>query len=590
MENPQIFYSKRLKEFSEQVSQLKQRFFLYSMTRLAVFLLTAACIYFFRQYTPVLVSVIAAGIVGFIFLVGRSADIKRKQRYYEQLVHIQETELAGLSGDFSSFDHGGDFLSGEHPYNQDIDLFGEGSLFQRVNRTETKGGRAELGQWLNSNDTEKISEKQATVKELASKADWRQRFKATASLIETSVPSEHVLRWFDKYQPFVPQLFGWLPFVIGLGTIGLLVAFSLGMIPGIYLLYWLFVGLTITGPFVKRITRLYADASTMKDTLAQYAEMLKAIENETFETPALQQWQQKIRTEGENASVLLRNLARQIDYLGNRNNMLFAPVANGFFLWDLYFALRIERWLKHFDSSVHQWFETIEYFDAANSMANYSFNHPMYIYPELSKDPKVILDAKGIGHPLINPERSVRNDVHINHAEFFIITGANMAGKSTFLRTVSLNLVMANCGLPVDARHFEFSPVKLISSMRTSDSLQNDESYFFSELKRLKFIVDTLESGNYFIVLDEILKGTNSKDKAEGSQKFVERLLKTGSTGLIATHDLSLCSLADEFPQVANYYFDAEIVNDELHFDYTFKKGICRNMNASFLLKKMNIV
>ena len=165
-----------------------------------------------------------------------------------------------------------------------------------------------------------------------------------------------------------------------------------------------------------------------------------------------------------------------------------------------------------------------------------------------------------------------------------------MAGKSTFLRTVSLHIVMSNVGLPVCAKSSQYSPVKLITSMRTTDSLTDDSSYFFSELTRLKYIVEAIKTDDYFIILDEILKGTNSTDKAIGSKKFVEKLVASKATGIIATHDLSLCEIEKELQAVKNYYFDAQIVNDELFFDYTFKKGICQNMNASFLLKKMNIV
>lgn len=165
-----------------------------------------------------------------------------------------------------------------------------------------------------------------------------------------------------------------------------------------------------------------------------------------------------------------------------------------------------------------------------------------------------------------------------------------MAGKSTFLRTVGLSIVMANNGLPICAQSFAYTPIKLISSMRTTDSLSDNESYFFSELKRLKHIIDTIENEEHFIILDEILKGTNSKDKAKGSQQFVEKLVRTKSTGIIATHDLSLCELEGQLSEVKNYYFDAEIVNDELYFDYKLKNGVCQNMNASFLLRKMGIV
>ena len=195
-----------------------------------------------------------------------------------------------------------------------------------------------------------------------------------------------------------------------------------------------------------------------------------------------------------------------------------------------------------------------------------------------------------MGHPLLDASKRIDNDFIIDNEHFFIITGANMAGKSTFLRSISLAIVMSNTGLPICAKKVIYNPTKLITSMRTSDSLSDDESYFYAELKRLKFIVNEIKTENYFIILDEILKGTNSKDKAIGSKKFVEKLNKSQSTGIIATHDVSLCDLATEYSTIKNYYFDAEIIDDELHFDYKMKNGVCKNMNASFLLNKMEII
>jgi DNA mismatch repair ATPase MutS len=238
---------------------------------------------------------------------------------------------------------------------------------------------------------------------------------------------------------------------------------------------------------------------------------------------------------------------------------------------------------------VAPWFDTINFFDTNNSLGNFAFNHPGYAFPEITAE-YGILDIKEAAHPLIPPEKRVANDLSIQPEQFFIITGANMAGKSTFLRTISLHIVMANTGLPVCASSFRYNPIKLITSMRTTDSLTKDESYFFSELKRLQFIVEEIATDRYFIVLDEILKGTNSTDKAIGSRKFVEKLVKSRSTGIIATHDLSLCKMAEDQEHVQNYFFDAEIISEELYFDYKLKPGICQNMNASFLLKKMGIV
>ena len=257
---------------------------------------------------------------------------------------------------------------------------------------------------------------------------------------------------------------------------------------------------------------------------------------------------------------------------------------------DIRNSYRVEQWIETYKDIVENWFEVVTFFDAYNSLGNYSFNHPEYVFPEIKKDQKTILNTKSLGHPLLKNEKRVNNSIVIDKEQFFIVTGANMAGKSTFLRTVSLNIVMANIGLPVCAKSCTYSPIKLITSMRTSDSLADDSSYFFSELTRLKFIVDQIQDTPYFIILDEILKGTNSTDKAIGSQKFVEKLVASNSTGIIATHDLSLCEIEKKLDEVKNFYFDAEIINDELHFDYRFKEGICKNMNASFLLKKMEII
>jgi DNA mismatch repair ATPase MutS len=250
---------------------------------------------------------------------------------------------------------------------------------------------------------------------------------------------------------------------------------------------------------------------------------------------------------------------------------------------------RIENWVDTYKNNVEKWFEVITFFDAHNSYGNYIFNHTEYVFPKIIKQ-NTTIKTVSLGHPLLKKEKRVDNDFMIEDNQFFIITGANMAGKSTFLRTVSLSIVMSNVGLPVCAKKFDYQPIKLITSMRTDDSLSEDTSYFFSELKRLKFIVEAIKKERYFIILDEILKGTNSKDKAIGSKKFVEKLVKSKATGIIATHDLSLCEIASELPQVKNHFFDAQIINDELYFDYSFKEGICKNMNASFLLKKMAIV
>lgn len=584
------FYTSNIENGKIELTRLKKTLLQYAMLRLLIFLSVVALSYFFRFSIPGVVLIVGAGMAFFLLFVSRFTDAKLEREYYKKYVRLNEIEINALNGDFSTLKQGVAYMSESHFYNQDIDLFGQGSIFQVINRTETENGEKKVAAWLNSNDISAINEKQTVIKELADKADWRQNFQVTASLIESENQMESILDWIKNYRPHIPKYFKFIPLVFSVLSVLLIVLYSTSILEGQYLLYWFFFGLMITGRFVKKTTTLYNSANKTQATFQQYSKLLAAIENETFVCEQLIKQQNKIKKEGLKASYLMQKFSKSIDHLGQRNNLLFSPVSNGFFLWDILSAYRVEKWLLEFNDTVANWFEAIEYFDAANSMGNFAFNQKDYVYPTILSEDNKTLVATQLGHPLLQKEKLVSNDIIIGKEEFFIITGANMAGKSTFLRTVALNFVMANCGLPVRAKTFEYQPIKLISSMRTSDSLQNDESYFFSELKRLKFIVDQIKTDRYFIILDEILKGTNSKDKAEGSKKFIEKLVQSGSTGIVATHDLSLCSLSDELAVIKNYYFDAEIVNNELYFDYTFKKGICQNMNASFLLKKMEII
>jgi hypothetical protein len=525
----------------------------------------------------------------FIFMVSRYNDYLYKKNRTLILIEINQLEIDVINDDVSKLDKGNEFLNPEHFYSYDIDLFGEGSFFQFINRTATKNGKQKLADILTGNDISNIPEKQETVKELGEKSQWRQDFLATAKMIKVDTNSESILKWMNQYVPFVPRIFSVLPIIFSSFSLLLFIALSFDFIPFSVIFIWFLTGLTIVFFYIKKINILYEKAGMVKGNFNQYHKLLDLIEKQEFSSKVLLRKQKEIQTETEKASLIFKKFSKILDAFDQRNNMIFGVFGNGFLLWDLQQSYRIEKWLKNYHDKVEHWFDVIAYFDAQNSMANYVFNHPQYVFPEISNEEKVI-DSKELGHPLINTRQRIDNDFNIKDKEFFIITGANMAGKSTFLRTVSLSIVMSNTGLPVCSKKFIYHPIKLITSMRTSDSLSKDESYFFSELKRLKFIVDEISKDRYFIVLDEILKGTNSKDKAIGSKKFVMRLVKSGSTGIIATHDLSLCEIEKDLPQIKNKYFDAEIVDDELLFDYRLKQGICKNMNASFLLKKMDIV
>lgn len=589
MNSPSEFYIYQIHKYQSHLEAASKKLAFSSLLRLLVFLALAYVIYHFWGNLSVLLPVLLLGIAIFLYLVSRHSDLKYERDKFRELISINKTELKVLKREFHQLPAGMDFEDPLHPFSQDVDLFGKGSFFQYLNRTSLAEGAKRLAALLLANNIEQIAEKQEAIKELAEKADWRQNFSALAVLVKTKAGSRVILDWFRNYSVFVPKIMKWLPWLFSVVSIALITGFIFDVVTGIQLGTWFFIGLAITGIYLKKINLLSTHVSEVQDTFHQYYQLLGLIEGAVFHSGILKEKRNHIHLNDQKASVILKRFSKAIDSLDQRNNMIFGVLGNGFLLWDLRQSYKLERWITSYRSQVEQWFEVIEFLDAYNSLGNFSFNHPNFVFPKLNSDSH-ITEARGLAHPLLDPEKRIANDFGIEKEEFFIITGANMAGKSTFLRTVSLQIIMANLGLPVCADSCSYTPIKLITSMRTTDSLTDDESYFFSELKRLKFIVDEIKTDQYFIILDEILKGTNSTDKAIGSKKFIEKLVGSRSTGIIATHDLSLCEVADVLPQVKNYYFDAEIINEELNFDYRFKQGICQNMNASFLLKKMEIV
>lgn len=583
------FYKQQIEAHSAELQSLKRKLAISSTIRLLVFLAACFGVYFFFGNVKIIIPIVLVAIAVFIYLVTKHSKLQYQRDLKNALIAQNEVELEVLNRAFHHLPSGEKYADPLHFYSQDIDLFGRGSFFQYLNRTALESGGDLLAEIFTENSIDDIPKKQEAIMELSKMAKWRQHFSAIASLVKTEVSATEVTVWLKDYKPFVPKWIKGVAPVFSVMSVGLIVLNYFDLVSGYAIAGWFFLGVAISGRYLKKVNDLSSHTSKIQSTFEQFHKLILEIETQDFSSELLSEKKNLIVNSSIYASAILKKFAKHLDALDQRSNMLIGVIANGFMLRDLRQSYNIEKWIEAHKESVPLWFDVITFFDAYNSLANFTFNHPNYVFPEINNRVPV-LKVKGAGHPLLNESTMVRNDILINSEEFFIITGANMAGKSTFLRTVSLQIVMGNIGLPVSAVSAEYNPIKLITSMRTTDSLTDDESYFFSELKRLKFIVDEIKTDRYFIILDEILKGTNSTDKAIGSRKFVEKLVASNSTGIIATHDLSLCVAAEELPEVKNYFFDARIENDELFFDYTFKPGICQNMNASFLLKKMEIV
>jgi len=588
MKDLKDFYTSRRKQHQQELQQVKKQLGLLATLRLSVFVGMGLGVYLLWGNVFIFV-MLPLGIALFLYLVTRFSNVKRHKEYLERLIAINNTELDILDRKFHHLPDGKTFLQLDHPYAQDLDLFGRGSFFQYANRTVLVQGTAVFSHLLLDGHPKDLIKKQEAIKELAQLPEWRQHFSALAGETRPKISPDVVSDWMKGHQPFMPKWAGFVPPVFVLLSILVIALAVLGKVPESLVLFWYLLGVGMVGRFAKRILGFTAKASEAQDTIQQHQRLISELEDQSFKSELLQELQQRLEVKGERTSNILKRFSQKVTMLEQQFNLIISMFAQGLGMYSIYYAFQVESWITKYGHEVEGWFAAIAQFDAYITLGTYAFNHPDHTYPILVEG-ETVLSGKQVGHPLVDPKKNVLNDFDIGKGRFCIVTGANMAGKSTFLRAVGLQIVMANMGLPVKGKEVRYHPVRLLTSMRSADSLADETSYFYAELKRLKYIVEELEKDNCFVILDEILKGTNSVDKAEGSKKFVERLVRNGSTGMVATHDLSLCTLANDLPEVENRYFDAQIVNGELFFDYQFKEGVCQNMNASFLLKNMGIV
>ncbi len=518
-----------------------------------------------------------------------------KNKHTRALISINEDELKALDHDYSGFDPGKEFIDEEHPYSYDMDLYGEGSVFQYLNRTVTVKGKAYLSQLLSktSMDAETITSRQEALKELSQMMDLLQDFRASGMLL-TDESSDILLlkEWIRKPYHYASKksmvfMARALPPATVLSIL-LAVLFPMFKIIPIVLVLLNFI---IVGARASHSSAEHGLISKRLNALKKYALLLSTIEKGDYSVSRLKLLFNTLISGPDSAARSILRLSKIVSAFDNRLNFIAAFFLQGIFLWDIQCMIRLDRWRKFQASYFDEWMDKLAEFDVLTSLSTFAFNHPAYVYPGISKTQ--VLQTKQIGHFLIPSAQRVCNDFEIaKKGEFIIVTGANMAGKSTFLRTVATNLVMAMTGAPVCADYFVFKPMPIFSSMRTTDSLNKNESYFYAELKRLKEMLDRLKKGeDLFIILDEILKGTNSFDKQKGSRSALKQIVKYKGTGIIATHDLELAGLERELPQqIKNHCFEIEIDKTDISFDYLLRNGITTKMNASLLMHQMGIL
>lgn len=597
MITPNDWYTSRIAETAKELTNIKKRILHISLLRIVFFLAgITAVIALFHAGTGVLIGAVCCTFLPFLALIKLHNRFFARKEWLETQEQINRNELKGLEGDFSGFDEGKEFVNPEHPYSFDLDLFGRNSLFQAINRTCTHIGKQTLARWMQEHLTQKelIELRQQGVRDMSERNEFREEFRITGLVNHGKTSDvEEIRRWSESPSNLLHAT--WVKLTLwGVPLIN--IALLAGGLTGICSISWfglmfmLFV--IISFAVIKKATLVQQTYGEKLKTLNSYAKLIALAHQQVWKSAEVQQLIERLNIDGHSPAEALMQLSKELDRLDLRNNQLLYVILEGSIFFQLRQVVRIERWKERYGHHLMQWLETVGELDALCSLGTFAYNHPDYSYPSISDKPFQFI-ATAMGHPLMPAEQCVKNDALIPSRPFFlIITGANMAGKSTYLRTIGVNYLLACIGCPVCCKQLTLYPAQLITSLRTSDSLTDNESYFFAELKRLKRIIDLLNEGHeLFIILDEILKGTNSADKQKGSLDLIRQFMHLQTNGIIATHDLLLGTLAEQFPdKIRNYCFEADIKENELSFSYKLREGVAQNMNACFLMKKMGII
>jgi hypothetical protein len=583
---------------SESNQKLKTRMIVnaryFSIGRFSSFLLTIASIIAAFSLGNSWWWLTAVLLFAFVVLVVLHEGLVNRQKFNDSCISAVEDELSAIRGEYATFEDGSEFTDHAHIYTTDLDFFGNNSLFQAINRAATQAGKSRLACWLREPliEKEKIAARQEAVKELAVLPDWRIKLRAYGILADEGKKDVEMLcEWLSSVPLFRSAIFSILTIIIPLASFVITALMVSGLVTIQIFLLYLLLPLTIIGFYIKTINQRHAMLSGKVAILEKYAIRFRMIEKMNFGSGFMINLQERLKSGNIPASKRIHELGRITASLDTRLNLLAGFVLNIYLLWDIRQMIRLEKWKSAHKLSLPEWFDAFSETEAIAGFAAFAYANPDFVFPEINSA-QFAIRAVDACHPLIPAAQRVYNDISLtHHGHFNIVTGANMAGKSTYLRTIGVNMVLALAGAPVCASAFNCYPAPVFTSLRTTDSLSTNQSYFYAELLRLKALIDRLGRGEeLFILLDEILKGTNSADKQAGSKALLTQLIGLGAAGFIATHDLELGNLEKSFPDdVTNYSFEAEIAGDELHFDYKLKPGIARNMNATFLMKKMGI-
>lgn len=593
---PKELYRERITELTAEIKQLNKYNHLMVVLELLAVALAVICVVLYTTWDGGIVSMIGAalGIALYIAIRWKDSKNSRLSEEKESMCNVYQKELAYLHGDYSGFSSGEQYINPHHEFSLDLDIFGPQSLFHRINRTVTSGGSdflaKELAETRVRTKTE-IEQRREAICELAAKEPLRTAFLAATH--GKHVNTSDVLKALSEIKAMhISRLAASkLSYVIAIGSIivfyGLLLGAIFGPLSGTLPLLWVLLQITaVYLVFGRTLKRVHQSIDMILPRLSTYVSMIMQIVTSDLESQETRNIISQLSDNHQDAMKSFRLLKGIISDLDQRNE-IWVPISNALYLADYFIVRRFLLWQDRYMMHVDEWIAAVSHFDALVSMATFRYNEPSATDAEIIEQDEVVYEARGLYHPFLGA-KAVRNDFTITDLHYYIITGANMAGKSTFLRSIGINYVLACCGMPVFADSLRISLFSLFSSMRTTDDLANGISYFNAELLRLQQLIEVCRQNRHtLIILDEILKGTNSLDKLNGSRLFLQSVTSLPITGIIATHDLELSKMQQEHPErFHNYCFEIRLA-DEITYTYRLSEGVARNQNATYLLKNI---
>lgn len=569
-----------------------------SYIRLLVFIIGVNIgIYTYRINNRIL---LAGSIIAFIsvfsYLVRIHKRLKERIKYTSLLIEINIMSIKRLEGKWDSFkDDGKDFKDDSHKYLLDLDIFGHKSLFQWINTASTFYGRHELKRILSEvvGDRKDIEERQVAVDELSRLLNWRQRFITEGILVTNRIKDpEELIAWANEVNEAYrnPYIIGAVRLLPCITVTLIILGFAMRTIPSYYPSLALFIQFLIIMLKGKERHDLFNLSEKYNKDLGTYYNMLRLIENHRFTSPYIERVKNSIKNDkGQKAYKQIELLSSIVGSIANRKNSFYI-IFNTIALWDLQILIKLEGWKQRSGRYLEDWLKAIGIIESLASLAVIRHDNPDWVVPTIVSDGDALLEAKELGHPLISNNK-VSNNLSINNnSKVLLITGSNMSGKSTLLRTAGINLVLAYAGAPVCARAFKASIMDIYTCMRVTDNLSENISSFYAELLRIKNIVKEAESGKrIFFLLDEIFKGTNSLDRHTGASVLINKLSHTNSIGMVSTHDLELSDLEKQNQNIVNYHFQEYYKEDKIYFDYKLRPGSSTTRNALFLMKLAGI-